>query len=34
MDAYQWRLAGALLISAAVLAISIIAVLMGVMRPV
>jgi hypothetical protein len=34
MDAYQRRLAGALLISAVVLAINIIAVLMGVMRPV
>ena len=34
MDAYQRRLAGALLISVAVLAISIIVVLMGVTRPV
>ena len=34
MDACQWRLAGALLIGATVLAISIVAVLLGAMRPV
>jgi hypothetical protein len=34
MDACQWRLAGTLLISAMVLAISIVAVLLGAMRPV